>query len=974
MMMPNAFFKKIEISNTIGDRKTSYDNPHVNESLEINAQYDDFGNRVYKYSDLFGNRVYRDAVSSKTEQNSIFSSHMDVTVTAEIDLTRDVAAPIGPDAEVYRRLDVLSDAINTDIYADGGILKYLSAAVIQVKDDLSLTTILENLKTAVWSMADLRNLNARNAISMIEIKITDYSQKYINHTFNIKETPVNELSYIIFVDLDLTQIGMDYDIPDEILKDIKAKYEISPRVMTVFKGGKLNTNIMVFYNIDRQTGEITPYTNTAVFKVGDYYYDSNNNQLVAQVASNDVIADSRVIAPADYLENDNQNYEYLFDSFSKRKKISHLEPVYQVTRPVFSENYITSDKDGYARGAFVFNKRLAVMLNSKYGWLLKSEEQSIIDEIMEYSEVVEMKLYRKRVRKFDTVNGLNTKIESYEFADDYNDIYLLRGDNKKFFRIVRGKLAGVGMPTYTYHDPHSSGITDGHYQYEAHATIKDGCVEFLKRKYLLLDLITSKIYELLLESEQDYTYDGFFSDSFKKYLLKFYIKHNIKEEYFAVELIDIASIFCNLDPSLYNLLKGYTSFQSGGPKTLRYVYEFCNRILNYFNEIMPTHKYSVDMTNLSAGGFKENDICIKEDLRGIFDSNIKKNDGLDFIEFGEGDGKITEYVDSTGLMVIDGLDYQRRSTFESLKYFDNPDAGGFYTVGANGVSVSNITENSYGFLTPVVLGSDQLNQLAGMMNTDDGRREAETSVAARYNVQNSDTSQTGDIPVNDLSTVNLDEFQLADITSADINFDTTTINTVNSQLTPLTETATPAQSSVENGWFLEPIMSVSTVNPLLAVVNSSNMSNEAPQLQSLYALGSFDPNASMLKLNELNQVDEYHFIYNYQLIGKVEFLSGFENSLEDGVELMSAPKWRLLTKTIFDNLRDETICRMRMYSSPLMLIKNTSEPHIYNKYFIIRRNPAREIRLGVREEIRANANGIPNAPLDPSILGAFLIK
>lgn len=872
-MLPDVYFKKIEISDTLGGKSFSYDNPHVSEINDVEWAEGRTNNR---YS-----QVSRQRNSMKEDS---------ISISVDLDVDNDTAT-----------LDELNLIVN-----DEELSGYIKIYLIQVVDNTALVkAILSNLGS--MSSDEIRKLGTSGYITVMEIPLQEI---YSTKSFPVRSRNPQDIAYILYLDFDFNKLVSDHDLLVDY-NDIAGMLP-APRVGVVFKNGSLASSA-------------TSFTDT------------------------EVIIDSRAAQTPIEIQHGGSD----FDSMLKKK--DYNEPEYEMKRKYFSKNYLTSDSDGGARGAFSFNIRDAVRHKSKFGWLIKDHYTSIETEVISLSTIKEIKIYRKRVQKKNGINSLNSLYESYvEIDGGIEDVRLLRLTEKNFKKM----RTHLGVPFYTFSDLETASLSDGEYSYMVDISIEDGTIEFMNRKYDLLKSIAKKIEELYHESSYNQTRAGYFNESFKEFIYNFHVSHKISMQYFAVELIDIGSLFYDLSSKLFSVLKSYTDPSSGSHQGISDLMEFCNKLLNNFQEVLSSHSYSIGRVSMAGPSRNQNEIHIQEDLAGVFDSNLEKGGGVDYVEFIDSDGNVTPYTESIGLNVVSGLDYTERSAVEAAKLFREPSAIREYSIGANAVNISNVVENAYAFLTPTAIKT-QFSSLYLQQATPAQIEAADTAISSYRSIPTMIEKS------NNTSTV------ISSITG----FRTPTEEPGVEEAAPALIVRTAITGKSAGSFSIAEYGADEPTNPLRSPKVARAISSEPIQVQALYAQGAGVPSVRPVAVSKTGVMDEIDYVYNYQMIGKVQCLTSYEYA-DNGSRLFNGEKWETLTMDMFNSLSGDVLCRMLTYDSPLLLTKNMKEFNIYNKYFIIRKNNIEEPeRETARETVRRGVvSTMPKKSLGTKYFGTVTIK
>ena len=178
----------------------------------------------------------------------------------------------------------------------------------------------------------------------------------------------------------------------------------------------------------------------------------------------------------------------------------------------FSKLYITQDQEGNARGTFFFNIEELLKNNSSYFYKI-SGLNTKISEIIDYSDLLELRLYRDRVKR----NNISNRREKFANDKIYEEPSMLLAtvsgkhptavqinDNAilsefKIFGSDLGNLDTKKMRYFVFVDYEVSSKTAGLYQYRLEMKFKDGTWEYLNdlhNRVLLEKRLLDSYYEL----------------------------------------------------------------------------------------------------------------------------------------------------------------------------------------------------------------------------------------------------------------------------------------------------------------------------------------------------------------------------------------------------------------------------------------------------------------------------------------------
>ena len=199
--------------------------------------------------------------------------------------------------------------------------------------------------------------------------------------------------------------------------------------------------------------------------------------------------------------------------------------------------------------------------------------------------------------------------------------------------------------------------------------------------------------------------------------------------------------------------------------------------------------------------------------------------------------------------------------------------------------------------------------------------------------------------------------EVVNIFSSDINFNSSQAYGLDNDLTAL-ESQETSQLSISN---FSPTPLDSTVGDILDtyVIPFAVGERESPVIYNVSAIQKipnqiksvFYSGQSGFKYDFFNYEYDFirspdtanSFIWNYQVIAKVEYLSGYEISNEGAVQV-SSPSWSILDKTTFESLQaggiHSLLCRLVKYydsNFKIGLSKFADIPY-YQDYFVIAKN------------------------------------
>jgi hypothetical protein len=178
----------------------------------------------------------------------------------------------------------------------------------------------------------------------------------------------------------------------------------------------------------------------------------------------------------------------------------------------YSNLYITRDRSNNARGMFFINFQNLLKNDSHlYGALTSRAKEEFIQEILQKCEILELRVYRDRVKK--QLSSLGTNIfendkiyeESSHLVAKINDIngYRTARNNNDIVEIELDKN-NVKDRYFVFSDRDVGSAEAGLYQYRVEIDFKDGTYEFLNKKLNNLSdtrMLLSVYYDLSMSGD-----------------------------------------------------------------------------------------------------------------------------------------------------------------------------------------------------------------------------------------------------------------------------------------------------------------------------------------------------------------------------------------------------------------------------------------------------------------------------------------
>tara|TARA_R100000234_G_scaffold119621_1_gene103100 strand:+ start:21861 stop:25370 length:3510 start_codon:yes stop_codon:yes gene_type:complete len=279
------------------------------------------------------------------------------------------------------------------------------------------------------------------------------------------------------------------------------------------------------------------YHPTSGWMQGAFHVDFPHKSLTKQSVRNNKIVDHRVAEEADSFE------------INVRPSMSDQR------RNYFSNIYLTRDMHGNAIFGFNFDHLGFMASNSRFGTLFDNSDIGIRNALLASSPIVDLTIFRERVRVFTGNNRLESTAEQvadfdfqegpqpvicsfdvfgrlqkrskYSFVgEEFNKtVELPPHNNVPTGYELTGMLEELkvqgssGYRTFFGQDSQISRITDGKYQYSVKLQIKDGTIDFLQNKLQELRGASNEVEEYLLRASRPKNFNPYtrkFVDSFVK--------------------------------------------------------------------------------------------------------------------------------------------------------------------------------------------------------------------------------------------------------------------------------------------------------------------------------------------------------------------------------------------------------------------------------------------------------------------------
>lgn len=822
-MLPEIFFKRVEISQPVGQRRR-FDNPHVRSILSTGAP-----------------------------------DYNPVTVFIDLEVSLDFENSI-----VFEQIDGFD------------IRKYMKAFVVIADTKQKLDYIRSNINSInSTKIVELQSyFDIHSKLILEENEIDSFFQIIESY-----DTLSSEYAILTFVDLDYRAIAEDFEL-DEVFDDLTSLVEQRKKVLQVVSNGEIQN-------------------------IG-------------------VVIDTRPIQKLD-VERTLKTLPAI-KSFNFGDKIDRVEPD-GLKESYFSNNFITSDRNNRARFAFGLAVKNLLREKGKFGWTVTDD---VLEDIVENSPIVDFNVYRVKVKKVTGYNSLGSKVpQSYEIPLVEERALVFSGGEsayrsfKNYENFKEIETGSTPVRLFTIKDGSLKDVTVGAYIYRVDIAIQDGTVDLMNKRYENLLLVRRFLDELYSESVK--INDKFFTQRFIEYFNSVFNEQSITKEKVAFYICDSMTSYYDVDLDIYDAVLASISPANASSETIKSIMELCDQILlEYESDFGGNIHYDVKRSNI---------IEWTEDLVGVFDTDRERSTSIDYMEDLEG----TTFVDDIGLHEINEVRYELRVNNELSKYFNNPDISGVLDTINGKTEYGEMRESSFGYFSPTVL----------TVNT-----ESYSTAINSKTILNVDKNLTQNFTIHPAVQILADQPQET--------------RTERRGVTAPVESETEEETQPVVNTYVEKYMASKTsserprglerFNPSPATTFSSDLIrrrpsivSEPPQIQSTFLQETNPEDVALLPFDEVQVFDEVRYKFDYELVNRIEYLDKFDVD-KDNNTLIKRDAWKTMTKSAFDELTGEVLCRVVDYENKLKIVRNNVEYNTNNRYFILKKNKQNKVNNSARQK------------------------
>lgn len=930
MILPEIYIDKITLENNVYTQ--TKDNPHIKEDLSFDVDENVFGTVSF---------IQRpDIVELLTTPPESLSVNVEVSIK---DLTR-----------------------QRQLFSDQMFKKYVKIGVVSITNDKSLSIILSsNNRQTIDRLASQRK-GVKQKIFDIDPSGSVGNSYFFRHQFDYSRTK-NNLVIMAYVFVDLDRLEQDYNA--DILANLN---DFKFAAENVIDNGEVSNTSYIFRDLD---GAL--YSGPVSFdRARRTFTKFGTSEILEQsVYPNSTVCDMRKVKNLSIHSLDYSLEEELLESALNKNLEGLKQELRQSSKfnqSYFSDLYITRDEQNNARGFFSINYNEIIRTKTNFGYILNRESfADRKDQILKSTRIKELKIYRRRVKKTETVDSIGNSVTKYrDFSRDQHPVLVAYISEKSYNSTVptngskggiRELFPGLGSDyrLFSFMDYDVSNTTDGIYQYYVELSVEDNTTKFIEEQLKTLREALGALdsYKTAADDPRFYGDGTSFSPEFIRLLREssFYTRDGENLWTFIVSRFLEASnnLYKDFDNSIFNTMLDLLRPETANQETLQIVSDV---LLTYISRV---ERHIVRVTSEDANVYPKqtpiyktrilDDISIVKYFDVVFDANTVKNTGLDFLTYFEEDGSKVKFEDSRqGLISLTAAQYDQRTKKEAQKYFK--DISGNVKIGTDRTQYLDtpIESERFSSLAPSVVktGGASMSMLNGLENWSPTRsKELEKKIAK------ASTETTSELDLGRLSKFSV---SMVSDDNSEIGIDSNSIfgagSNLNNSFDESRDEKKSFSVSVEN-LALDSNRKISSVpnkkkalSKALDIKSSENIVDKSGrtklvdmplQLKSVLSYTSLANNVSpntILKDGTVSDIDlsnNFIFKFNYGILNKIEYLAGF-------AENTRLPIWESLTKEVIQNTSREIVCRMRRYENSEIEMYDAKDIPQYNEYFIIR--------------------------------------
>jgi len=743
MLLPYVSISRVTLGSS-GFTRTE-ENPHIDSPLENPTPNNSSGLRIRL--DLFLKDVIDDdAISTWFSQQDfakyislkIFQS-VDPRITSVLSAGREMIALADPDASVSyndARNSILVEALETDSVAKAReiLFRKVKYRKLSLKNDM---------------------LGSSSKLSKHGAKVDSDGDKVfeINYSvdFELPELKPEHISYFAMTSLDVESLTADFGLDFQAANLYRMNGNLVSEI--VIDDYKVKSTSTLYYTEDGKTWPGPMHKHAGKLRTG-FEESVTSKDVKKATVINSVVQDFRVAAAIKQIPLDFSSFEKpVFKDPIRNKDNKDVRGV----ESYFSDMFLTKDENNNSRFLFATNVRNLVLHNTVYGSFIKSMSPLAFAELLRDTKITSLKVWRKRVKVVakpnnDPKTGLDTTIVDFDQNNSPPELVVstrekslgeISSINNESSNIRESKLKVAdsnGVRFFTGMDKAARRLNNGTYQYGVELEINDASVALFNRHLSSLENAKKELIayynEATIPTMSKYlaevsnphidhpdefagtygnTYGGWdpylqrFSQSFIRKIRKKYVdKRNQAPWIKSVAVyLDALNVFTNIlaTPAvrgrLLLTLGMYTNPRTATPKGIGVVIDLMDTLASKIIEILKTtggtsrHGASSAQESRSLGTGKDTSSSVRvlKYLYGIYNADLNKKPSTDYLGIPSGD--------STGLLTMQPLQWQRRINTETERLFNSKDPDVNVRTGGGRLTTNDTVDSqSHGYLSP----------------------------------------------------------------------------------------------------------------------------------------------------------------------------------------------------------------------------------------------------------------------------------
>ena len=617
----------------------------------------------------------------------------------------------------------------------------------------------------------------------------------IDATFTHKETGPSHLAYFAATYFDTQQMIEDYrlDLTQEMKRGVIGKIAAE----NVINNSQVVVNSYIYYLSDDSiwTGPVQ--------KIETKWYTqglATDLQLRRRQVANKTVKDLRKTAEIEDVPIDFSMVQAELLGITSTIGVVSSDPLTLNSQQThFSDDMIARDSSGRTRFVLTVDYQNLLRDSTLYGKFFTHPRSQVTELVQQYTDLRSIRVYRKRVKTsvrknrlgmdadfvdwFDPTQGPEL-IATSEEADDkflrpktlYKDSYGVKttsasdqnGQNT-FFGSIREVELSVdqyvsGLRHFTVIDGNMSDVTDGLYQYYVEIDIEDGTKTFLEDLLSVLTNVRIGIERYYNESLQAQNYD-FQANKFKQQFIDAQSEKYLPDlvgapwVYGPITYLDVLNTltmdsYASMVGEYAKALHAIASPSTGTPDGIN---TLLGLVSSLESNIRSTIGLKKDHSNAQIGpNTPKRIVNIVHEMKHIFDSNVAKNAGIDYLSGQE--------TNLDGLRVVTGTEWESRTTSETQKFYTAPTDITLKIAGEEDSSTTlstNHVEMTYLSPASIDLYSTSYNLLDGAANFDPSYCDEIVYTALNY-------SPSTPPPYSPDTTTGIDDIELSTITATSL--------------------------------------------------------------------------------------------------------------------------------------------------------------------------------------------------------------